>query len=209
MKTSKLSFLIVDDHKMLQEGLKNLVLKYFDKSTIHLSENRSSIFDILSETTIDIILLDLFLKNEDSRTFLKNITSLQPSAKIIVVSSVADSEVINALLLSGATAFVHKSSSSEVIIEAIHSVLSNKQFKDKIEKSGLEKDENSIQLTRREKEVLAETLKGKKLKEIADALCVSIKSVENHRNNLFIKFGVNNVAGLVKEAILLGFHVKK
>ncbi|HLV41776.1 MAG TPA: LuxR C-terminal-related transcriptional regulator, partial [Brumimicrobium sp.] len=62
-----------------------------------------------------------------------------------------------------------------------------------------------IVLTRREKEVLNETLKGKKIKEIADALFISVKTVENHRSNLFVKFEVSNVSGLIKKALLLSY----
>ncbi|PKR81799.1 hypothetical protein CW751_00215 [Brumimicrobium salinarum] len=210
MNNDNLSILIVDDHQMLLEGIRSFVSRQFPESDILLASNHQEIVTVLGKRKIDVILLDLILGNEDSRTFLDQIIKLMPKVKIVIVSSLEDERVVNALLQNGAHGFVGKSSSTMYIAEAIHAVLEDKIYIDPLLQSHIEqrndgKSTETILLTQREKEVLNETLKEKRIKEIAEALFISKKTVENHRSNLFTKFGVSNATGLVKKALLMGY----
>lgn len=209
MKKGALKILIVDDHEMLLEGLQNFVQRTLPNATILLAKNYKEIISVFGARQLDVLLLDLFLGKEDARNFIDQLLHLQPNLHIIVVSSLEDEKVICALFQNGVKGFVGKSSPTSFITQAIQTVLEGKNYLDPAieERMSRQKgrDVSQIVLTAREKEVLRETMEGKKIKEIASCLCISQKTVENHRSNLFVKFDVNNATGLVNKAILLGF----
>lgn len=209
----KLNVLIVDDHVMLLEGLQKYIQSRLKNAEITSASDHRGIIKALQERQIDVLLLDVFLEKEDSRSFIKQILNLQNDIKIIMVSSLDDKDAVNAMFFSGIKGFVNKSSPSNLIIEAIDVVMKGETFIDPIllDKEGGQpvEDISSIVLSDKERAVLVETIRGKRIKEIADTLNLSEKSIENYRNNLFIKFNVSNVVGLVREAILLGFLPKE
>lgn len=210
MNTKSLNILIVDDHRMLLEGIRNFVASKFPQANILLASNYDEIISVFNKRKIDVLLLDLLLGNEDSRTFLLELQELQPETKIVVISSLEEEGVINALLQNQVMGFVGKSSSTSFIAEAIHSVLEGNvyidpSYKERIAKRNKQLKFDTIILTSRERDVLNETMKGKRIKEIGEALFISPKTVENHRSNLFVKFEVNNVTALLNKALLLGF----
>lgn len=210
MTESKFDILIVDDHKMLLEGIRSFIANQFPLSNVLLASTHNEILSVLEKRKIDVLLLDLLLGDEDSRTFIFQLQELQPKMKIVVVSSLEEEMVVNVLIQGGVNGFVGKSSSTIYIAEAINAVLTGETYIDPLLKENFQErnkhlKSEQIVLTRREKEVLNETLKGKKIKEIADALFISVKTVENHRSNLFVKFEVSNVSGLIKKALLLSY----
>src|SRR5690554_7706449 len=87
------------------------------RSSILLDSSHKEILGILNKRNIDVLLLDLILGNEDSRTFLSQLLQIQPEMKIIVVSSMEEESIVNALLQNGAKGFVGKSSSTMYIAE--------------------------------------------------------------------------------------------
>lgn len=210
MKDKAIQILIVDDHNMLLEGLQNFVGREFPEANILLASDYKGIIKVITRRDVSVLLLDIFLGKEDSRTFMSKLISLRPALKIVVVSSLEDEQVISAILQNGAMGFVGKSSSTAYIADAIRAVMKGEKYVDpaieeRLVRSKKSSDCPQIILTRREKEVLKETLDGKRIREIADELCISIKTVENHRSNLFAKFNVENSTGLVKKALLLGY----
>ncbi len=199
---------------MILEGIRSFISTQFPDSNILLASNHKEIVSVLQKHSIDVMLLDLILKKEDSRNFLAQIVKLKPEMKIVVISSLEEETVVHGLMHNGVHGFVGKSGSTMYIAEAIRSVLDGKTYIDPIFNERIvEKNKSlstfSVNLTRREKEVLMETLKEKRIKEIAECLFISEKTVENHRSNLFSKFGVTNVTGLVKKAMLLGYFSDK
>lgn len=210
MKEGKLNILIVDDHQMLLEGLRSFVSNQFPNAAILLASTHLEIINILQKRNIDVLLLDLILGKDDSRMFLDQLLKLRPDMKIVVISSLEEEAVVKGILQNGGHGFVGKSSSTMYITDAIRTVLKGEIYIDPLLKENIQKGDNgndttSIVLTLREKEVLNETLKEKRIKEIAETLFISVKTVENHRSNLFTKFGVSNVSGLVKKALLMGY----
>lgn len=210
MKNQSPQILIVDDHQMLLEGIRSFVAGQFPNAILLLASTHQEILSVLNKRKIDILLLDLILGNDDSRTFISQLLQIQPEMKIIVISSMEEESIVNALLQNGAKGFVGKSSSTMYIAEAINAVMNGEIYIDPLLRKHVQEKNGSLStteivLTLREKEVLNETLKEKRIKEIATSLFIAEKTVENHRSNLFTKFGVSNVTGLVKKALLLGY----
>ena len=200
--------LVVDDHQLILEGFKKELKLINEDYQVYLANNQYSMFSILEQESIDLIFLDIRLKDSDARSFISKVLKNHPNVKIIIVSSLSAHSTIQTLLNQGASAYLLKSDPKEEIKNAIDSVLNNQQYisvgiRDQPTYQKIKGQE--IRLTPREKEILALIIEGKTSKEISDEIFVSPKTVENHRANLFGKFGVKNVASLVKMAIIEGY----
>jgi len=200
--------LVVDDHQLILEGFKKELKLINEDYQVYLANDQYSMFLILEKESIDLIFLDIRLKDSDARSFISKVLKNHPNVKIIIVSSLSAHSTIQTLLNQGASAYLLKSDPKEEIKNAIDSVLNNQQYisvgiRDQPTYQKIKWQE--IRLTPREKEILALIIDGKTSKEISDEIFVSPKTVENHRANLFGKFGVKNVASLVKMAIIEGY----
>ena len=145
-------------------------------------------------------------------TILPSILEDYPSLKVLVLSSLEDYATIRSVISLGVHGYISKSQPPELIFEAINTVLSGEIYlcpeSKKINNRNAEDDDEGshvVHLSTREREVLTHILAEKTTKEIADLLYISEKTVEYYRGSLFMKFGVKNVSGLVKRAILQGY----
>lgn len=207
-----MKIIIADDHQLITEGLDRLIFKHFKSVEITTVQTISHLLQNLKEEDFDFLLLDIRMGNKDARDYIKEIKTQNDRLKIIMISSHDDFGTVQSTLSLGVDGYIVKDEPSQNIIQAINSINNGERYlsdtlKQKISEQTLLKSNNNnqIKLTRREKEVLQEILLEKSNKEIGETLFISEKTVENHRTNLFIKFEVKNVAGLVKKAILLGF----
>lgn len=203
--------IIADDHFLVTQGLSQLIKNHFDDVSIVEVHDKSSLFEKLNNKDFQLLLLDIRLGDTDARTFINEIKNKWKSLKIMAISSHSDQGTVQSTLNLGVDGYVIKNEPTQSIIEGIRKVLKGDKYISPelkelfIEQSLMGSDNEEISLTRREKEVLKEVLNEHSNKEIAEKLFISEKTVENHRSNLFVKFGVKNVAGLVKKAIIKGY----
>lgn len=205
-----MNILIADDHHLILEGLGN-ILRELRNARVYEAKNKMHLMHHLREDRIDILFQDILFGNHDARNFLMEIKDKFPDLKIIIISSISELEVIESLLKQGVNGYLLKSDDLKQILEAIDVVMENEIYiSSDIQEMYMGKTQieqrSSINLTPREKEVLDLILKEKTIKEIADKLIISSKTVEKHRANLFIKFQARNIAGLVKKAVLEGYY---
>ncbi|MFK7787120.1 MAG: LuxR C-terminal-related transcriptional regulator [Crocinitomicaceae bacterium] len=207
-----MNILVSDDHQLILDGIGSFLKTSYPESTIHFAKNKSTLIAELKSHSFDILLQDVRLGNDDAREFIKEIFVVQPDLKVIIVSTLFDTLTVKTLLNQGAHGYVIKVDGLEEIQQAIRAVQSGEVYLS----SALQKqligsslsqntDQTEIRLTQREREVLKEILNEKSTKAIAESLFISEKTVEGYRANLFVKFDVKNVAGLVKKAIIHGF----
>lgn len=205
----ELNIVIADDHSLILDGFKNLMESQLPKSKIYTVENKTTLFKLLEENPIDILFQDIKFGRDDAREFISTLKDMSPDLKIVIISTYNDQHTVQTLVKQGIDGFISKSDHSHEIINSIEALLSgNKYYSTDIQFNTSQsqlRDKANIVLTRREKEVLRAIVDGKTIKESADILCLSEKTIESYRSNLFLKFEVNNVASLVKKAILEGF----
>ena len=205
-----MNVLIADDHELIASG----VIAYFQgkehNHTFFQSKSRAEVLQCLSNNTIEVVLQDIQFGDFDGRQVMKEVIAEKPSVKFIALSTHIDEFTVKSTMASGFVGYISKTAPLSEIETALEEVSKGNQYiskdiKDNMFNSLLAGKNESITLTKRELEVLLAIQDELSTKEIAAKLFVSDKTVEGYRANLFLKFDVKNVAGLVKKAILKGF----
>lgn len=208
----KIKLFLVDDHKMIREGLKSFLAEQEDFEIIAEAENGKDCLNQLKDIKADIVLTDLNMPEMDGLELTKNIKAKYPNIKVIALTMMGESQHIKQMLSEGAMGYLLKDCSEKELITAIKNVYNNGTYYSpevtniilnnirKI-KPLVSKVASEMPLTDREKEVLYLILKEKSNKEIADELFVSVRTIDAHKRNLLDKTGSKNVAGLVLYAI--------
>lgn len=206
-----MNILISDDHQLILDGIGTYIKTCYPTSSVAFAKTKSALVAALNTVQYDVLLQDIRLGNDDAREFIKDIFRIQPNIKVIIVSTLFDTTTVKTLLNQGAHGYVIKVDGLEEIHQAIEAVLNGETYlssalqKQLIDSSLSTQASGKVNLTAREQEVLKAILDEKSTKAIAESLFISEKTVEGYRANLFVKFDVKNVAGLVKKAIIQGF----
>lgn len=207
--------LIVDDHKMVIEGLKLLLQNQQEIKVIGSALNGERGIEKLTELKPDVVLLDINMPGMNGIDTCKKMMELQPKVKIIAISMHKEGSLIKLMLANGAQGYVLKNAGQNELIEAIKQVHQGKKFLDDtvndIILNGLTKAQEKKQspfpsLSRREKEILKLILNESTTQEIAEKLFISFGTVETHRRNMLLKTGARNTAGLVRIALEYELH---
>jgi DNA-binding NarL/FixJ family response regulator len=213
--TSKHRIVLVEDHTILREGLRSLLREHDDFEVIgEAADGRSGIRLILSQNP-DLVLMDLSMPKMNGFEAIREIKKTEPDIKIIALTVHNTEEYILMTLQAGADGYVLKDATHDELIMAIRQVLSGKRFlspsvSGKVIAGYLEGKKNSAPLTQmdtltqREREVLKLIAEGYKNKDVAEFLCISLKTVEKHRANLMRKLDLHNTSALTLYAVERG-----
>ncbi|GHC49618.1 response regulator [Ulvibacter litoralis] len=207
---------IVDDHKMVIEGMQLLLQNEDDIKVIGTALSGEIALEKIPEAAPDVVLLDINLPGINGIDTCKQLIKTNPDLKIIAISMHKESSLIKMMLSNGAKGYVLKNAGQEEVIEAIKTVFNGKMYLDQavndivinsVASNAAAKANNPFPtLSRREKEVLQLILDEYTTQEIADKLFISFGTVETHRRNMLIKTGVRNTAGLVRVAFEYELH---
>lgn len=208
-----LNILLIDDHPILVEGLKNIIKNsVIDVDEIFIANNAVEGLNILNENKIDIVISDISMPEMNGVELAGIIKKKNSEIKIIIFSQFDDVQVIKPLMKLNIEGIILKGQETNDIITAIKAVQNrqkyfSKEIKDLIFNSLMltESTPSLIKLSKRETEVLNLLADQKTSKEISEKLFVSVPTVETYRSNLFKKFEVRNIAGLIRKAMQLGF----
>lgn len=202
---------IVEDHKIVRDGIRAMLLGIKDVKLTGESTNGKSFIDELENLSVDIVILDIGLPDISGIKIAEIISEKSPGLKVIILSANADEENINSAVNYGVAGFLSKDASKEEFLEAVRTVYSGEQFfSDSISKILYDSYINIIKekqlpdkksLTNRETEVIKLISDGYSYKEIAKKLNISARTVETHRNNILEKLELKNNIEIVKYAI--------
>lgn len=198
--------IIIDDHPIVLEGLKNLLTAQPDISMAGYFNSGQSALEGLPEASPDVILLDINLPDTSGIDLCREISAKHKQVKIIALSIHNERAVVQSMLQNGAHGYVLKNAFGEEILQGIREIMNGHTFLCEATKQALEQAEDDDPdqvplITRREKEVLRLIGKGCTTYEIADRLFISPHTVESHRKKLMEKFGVNNIASVIRLAM--------
>lgn len=197
--------IIIDDHPIVLEGLKNLLSGRDDMMLAGCFDNGKSGLQAIKELGPNVVLLDINLPDTDGATICRQARKHDKDIRIIALSVHNERAVIRNMLSSGANAYVLKNSVGEEIINAIHTTLGgNNYFCRKTKEIMSQINENDRaeipKITRREKEILELVSQGLTTTQIAEKLFISMHTVESHRKNLIEKFDATTMTAVIKLA---------
>lgn len=206
---------IAEDHTILREGLHSLLSSEPELEVVGEAGDGRDAIRLAEKLNPDLILMDLSMPNMNGMDAIREIKKRLPEIKIIALTVHKTEEYILATLQVGANGYVLKDATHAELMIAIRSVLSGKTFlspgvSEKVIDGYLEgrrdlKTQSSWDtLSPREREVLKLIAEGKKNREIAEFLYLSLKTVEKHRSNLMKKLDLHNAAALTAFAIEKG-----
>jgi DNA-binding NarL/FixJ family response regulator len=203
-----IKILIADDHTIVREGLKQILLETPDILVVDEAGNSQEVINKVSKRSYDLILLDISLPGRSGLDVLKQIKLIKPKIPILILSMYPEEQYAVRSLRAGASGYLTKESASEELIEAIRKVAQGRKYitvalAERIA-IGLEVDSKEPihqTLSDREYQVFCMIASGRSVKDIANALTLSIKTISTHRSRVLKKMNMKNNAQLIHYAV--------
>jgi DNA-binding NarL/FixJ family response regulator len=206
---------IAEDHTLFRQGIKALLSLEPQFEVVGEAADGFQAIQSANELKPDLILLDISMPRVDGMAAIKEIKRVCPAAKILVLTVHKTEEHVIESLKSGASGYVLKDASRDELLLAMRSVLRDKIYLSPDISARVvdgylngrgtdEPDTPWKSLTPREKQVLKLVAEGYKNKEIADFLCISVKTVAKHRSNLMGKLDLHSASELTGYAMKRG-----
>ena len=192
--------IIIDDHKLFAEGLGRILE---DISCISLQNSIASEKELPSNLEdIQLLILDIQLKEENGLEICKKVKTKFPKIKIIIISMFDPKGLVHEIKKSGANGFIPKSTDASEVKEVILKVLKGEDVFLEMEMDSYVPPPLFKMISKREKEIILLIKEGKTAKQIADILHISQFTVDTHRKNILKKLELNSV----KDLIAFSFH---
>ena len=197
---------VVDDHPMVAEGIQAILDGSPDISVLATLSDGQQIIDQLDELAPDVILMDLNMPGLSGLTATEIILERRPETRILVLSMHDTPAYISTALSHGALGYVLKDVPTEEIKRAIDTVMAGERYLCTGAQGSLEPSPSDQReaLTTREQTILLQLAQGKSNREVAEALDISVRTVETHRKNIKTKLGISSTAGLTRYALKHG-----
>ncbi len=205
------NIVIIDDHDITLDGLVSYIGKLKNCHVVGKATSGKEALDIIAANKVDLVITDIDMPEMDGFELLKILKLDFPETKVIACTMHINSWVIQKIINSNTQGIISKHSVKQDIEEAIRGALNEEPFYSKdVYSSILNSIKNpamthskydDIALTKREKQILNLIANELTTNEIAEQLSLSPNTVESHRKNLFLKFDVRNVVGLIKKAM--------
>jgi DNA-binding NarL/FixJ family response regulator len=209
---------LVDDHTLLRQGLRALLLTEPDFEIVGEAENGRQAVQMAGKLAPDVVIMDIAMPHLNGLEATHLICKEAPLSKVLILSSYGADEYVRKLTEAGAAGYLIKQTMATDLIKAIREThKGNAYFSPSIAKRLLDHYRESFlkggkrlirktaeHLTAREREVLQLVAEGQGNKEMAYDLCISIKTVEKHRQQAMNKLNIHDVAGLTRYAMAQG-----
>ncbi len=206
---------LAEDHTILREGLKALLSAEPSMEVVCEADNGREALRCVGRYAPDLILIDLAMPKMNGLEAIREIRKRHEKTRIVVLTVHRTEEYVHAALEAGADGYVLKDSTHAELLMAIRRVLSGGRYlgpgaSDMVIEGYLEGQKSLRKrsvldgLTQRERETLKLIAEGYRNREIADFLCISVKTVEKHRASLMKKLDLHNSAALTAFALEKG-----
>ncbi|MES0824074.1 response regulator transcription factor [Ruegeria sp. SCP11] len=195
--------LIVDDHPMVAEGIQSILESYDEIEVVGTLGTGQEAVDQAAELSPDVILMDLNMPGLGGLSATEIILERLADTRILILSMHDSPEYISTALNHGAKGYVLKDVPTDEIKQAIDAVMRGEQYLCTGASGSLQPKQGGAReaLTGREQTILLELAQGKSNKEVAQALEISVRTVETHRKNIKRKLGISSTAGLTRYAL--------
>jgi len=206
-----ITVLLVDDHNIVRQGLKALLLAEGDITILAEAQTGREAVQMAGQLRPDIVLMDLAMPRLNGWEATRQILKAVPSAKVIILTTYGGDEHIQQAIGAGAAAYLLKHTAANELVKAIREVhrgeayfspaIAERLREHTCRTMGKEPDATAEPgLTPREAEVLQLIAEGFANKQIAGELGLSVKTIEKHRQQVMHKLNIHNIPGLVRHA---------
>jgi two-component system, NarL family, invasion response regulator UvrY len=203
-----MKILIADDHAVVRQGLKQIIADEPDMQLSGEAENAAEVLQFVRTTDLDVVILDITMSGKSGLDVLPEILLLSSKIKVLILSMHAEEQFAVRALKSGASGYITKQSAPTELVRAIRKVSSGGRY---VSQSIAEQlaffigsDTTKIQherLSDREFQVLRRIAEGRTLREIADELFISEKTVGTYRVRILEKMNMKRNAELIRYAV--------
>ncbi len=209
---AKIRILLADDHSVLRAGLKLLLNNEPDFVVVGEASNGEEALRLLEHKRADVLLLDLSMPNMGGLECIREIKSRGLAIKILVLTMYADEQYVREAMQAGAKGYVEKNAVDTELFVALRTVarghrylspqnaqvLINSLLSDSPREAS---DDPYTVLSTREREVLKLIVRGHSMSQIADMLCLSVKTVDTYKTRLMEKLHCSKKNQLVEYAL--------
>ncbi len=202
--------LIVDDHKIVRDGLRILIDKQNDMKVVAEAEDGQVAIKLAKKLLPDIVIMDITMPGMNGIDATRRIISENPAIKIIALSMHSDKRFVTGMLDAGASGYLLKDCAFNELAGAIRRVSANHLYISPGIPDAVADSANSIQsrrpstLTKREGEILRLLADGKTTRQIAAVLKISSSTIQTHIRNIMLKLDLSSTAELIKYALKEG-----
>lgn len=210
----KTKIVLVDDHKILRDGLRTLLEKHTHLEVIGEAHNGRIAVEQTHRLKPDVVIMDVSMPDMNGIEATRRIAGKVGGVKVIALSMYADRRFVAEMLNAGAAGYLLKDCAYEELIQALHTVMANQIYLSPVIAGILVEDYKTrlskpktldpSPLTSRERETLQLLAEGKTTKEITSNLNVSDKTIDTYRQQIMKKLNLHSVAQLTKYAIREG-----
>lgn len=203
--------LIADDHALVRSGLRQFLA--MDPSIVEIGEagSGSNTLDMLRAKPWDLLLLDIFMPDRSGLDILARVRALYPNTRILVLSGYPERQYAISVLRAGANGFLSKESAPEELLKAVKTVVAGRRYVSaalaEFLVSDLDADASKPlhdTLSEREFQTLCKLAAGRSVSEIAEELCISVKTVSTYRSRILQKTSFKTNADLTSYALRAG-----
>ncbi len=212
--SNKIRLLLVDDHKILRDGLKKAIDQESDMILVGEAENGRTALQLARETLPDVIIMDISMPELNGIEAARQIIRQNCDQKIIALSMHADKHYVLGMLKAGVKGYILKTNAFEELAQAVRIIMKGQPFisreltgivvKSAVTNLQCDTAKNSETLTSREIEILQLIAEGKNSEYMAAELNISRRTIEVHRRSLKKKLKLNTIADLTRYAIKTG-----
>jgi len=210
----KVRIILADDHRVVREALKNLLVQDSTLDIIGETDNGWAAVELAGKLSPDLVIMDVGMPGLNGIEATRKIIAESAGAKVLALSMYSDKKFVSNMFRAGARGYILKDCAFEELLQAIRTVLADKIYISPSIAGVLVEDfiqwHSSIDssafatLTQREREVLQALAEGKTTKETAYSFGLSIKTIETHRQQIMNKLNIHSIAELTKYAIREG-----
>ena len=200
--------LIADDHTIVREGLKQILAETRDMVVADEARNGQEVFAKVSKNEYDVVLLDISMPGRSGLEVLKQLKGERPKLPVLILSMYSEEQYAMRALRAGASGYMTKESAPDELIEAIRKVSQGRKYvspslAEKLAVSlelGEEKPPHEM-LSDREYQVMCMIASGKTIKEIAEELSLSVKTISTYRSRILEKLNFKTNAAITHYAV--------
>ena len=208
---ANIRLLLVDDHQIVRAGLRMLFQAESDMEIVGEVGSGEDAVEAVQQLKPDVVIMDVAMPGIGGIEATRRVKEAHPEAAVLALTMHEDEQYFFEMLSAGASGYIPKRAAPDDLVSAIRVVSQGNVFlyptvarmlvKDYLQHSDREPAAGSEPLTPREQEVLVQIAEGYTNREIAEALCISVKTVDRHRENIMQKINLHSRVELVKYAI--------